>query len=172
MAYVLHGHPFSSYVQKVTTAFYETGKTYELRLLADEASFAELRRLWPIGLMPVLARHAVDPEKFEETTFKPLIGSGPYVFSEVNPGRSITLKRDQNYWGRDIAISRGFWNFDEVRTDFYRDANSHLEAFTKGLYDVRTEFDPSRWETAYNVPAVRDGRIVKDEAKAATGAQS
>ena len=63
------------------------------------------------------------------------------------------------------AISRssaGFWNFDEVRFDFYRDANSHFEAFKKGLYDLRVEHDPSKWETAYDVPAVRDGRIVKE----------
>ena len=59
-------------------------------------------------------------------------------------------------------INRGLWNFDEVRFDFYRDANSHLEAFKKGLYDVRAETDPGRWETAYDVPAVRDGRIVKE----------
>ena len=78
------------------------------------------------------------------------------------PGRSIALKRDPNYWGRDLAINRGLWNFDEVRFDFYRDGNSHLEAFKKGLYDVRTETDPGRWETAYDVPAVRDGRIVKE----------
>jgi len=112
--------------------------------------------------MPVLAKHAVNPDSFEDTTFEPIVGSGPYVVAKVDPGRSIALKRDPNYWGRDLAINRGLWNFDEVRFDFYRDGNSHLEAFKKGLYDVRTETDPGRWETAYDVPAVRDGRIVKE----------
>ena len=115
-----------------------------------------------LGLMPVLAKHAVNPDTFEDTTFEPVVGSGPYVVNKVDPGRSIALKRDPNYWGRDLAINRGVWNFDEVRFDFYRDGNSHLEAFKKGLYDVRTETDPGRWETAYDVPAVRDGRIVKE----------
>ena len=115
-----------------------------------------------LGLMPVLAKHAVDPEKFEETTFEPPVGSGPYVVAQVNAGRSVTLKRNPAYWGRDLAINRGLWNFDEIRYDYYRDAHSHFEAFTKGLYDVRSEHDPGRWETAYNVPAVRDGRIVKE----------
>jgi peptide/nickel transport system substrate-binding protein len=115
-----------------------------------------------LGLMPVLARHAIDPATFEETTFEPILGSGPYVIGEVDPGRSVTLKRNPNYWGRDLAINRGFWNFDEIRTEFFRDANSHFEAFTKGLYDVRSEQDPSRWQRAYDVPAVRDGRIVKE----------
>jgi peptide/nickel transport system substrate-binding protein len=115
-----------------------------------------------LGLMPVLAKHAVNPETFEETTFGPIVGSGPYVIGEVDAGRSVTLKRDPNYWGRDLPINRGFWNFDEVRFDFYRDANSHFEAFKKGLYDVRAETDPGRWETGYDVPAVRDGRMVKE----------
>ena len=115
-----------------------------------------------LGLMPVLAKHAVDPATFEDTTFEPPLGSGPYTVSEVHAGRSLTLKRDPNYWGRDLAINRGLWNFDEVRFDFYRDANAHFEAFKKGLYDVRDEKDPGRWETAYDVPAVRDGRIVKE----------
>jgi peptide/nickel transport system substrate-binding protein len=115
-----------------------------------------------LGLMPVLAKHAVNPDTFEDTAFEPIVGSGPYVVGKVEPGRSIALQRDPNYWGRDLAINRGLWNFDEVRFDFYRDGNSHLEAFMKGLYDVRTETDPGRWETAYDVPAVRDGRIVKE----------
>ena len=115
-----------------------------------------------LGLMPVLPRHAVDPTTFEQTSFAPPIGSGPYVVTEVKPGRSVRLARDRNYWGRDRAVNRGFWNFDEIRLDYYRDANSHFEAFKKGLFDINAEHDPSRWETAYDFPAVRDGRVVKD----------
>ena len=115
-----------------------------------------------LGLMPVLAKHAIDPGTFEETTFSPPVGSGPYVVADVQPGRSITLKRNPTYWGHGLAINRGFWNFDEIRYDFYRDANTHFEAFKKGLYDVRAELDPGRWETAYDVPAVRSGHIVKE----------
>jgi peptide/nickel transport system substrate-binding protein len=74
----------------------------------------------------------------------------------------VTFVRDQNYWGKDLPINRGFWNFDEIRFDFYRDASSHLEAFKRGLYDLRTEVDPGRWQTAYDFPAVRDGRVVKE----------
>ena len=115
-----------------------------------------------LGLMPVLAKHAINPETFEDTTLEPIVGSGPYVIADVRPGHSVTLKRNPAYWGRDLPINRGFWNFDEVRTDFYRDANTHFEGFTKGLFDVRAEHDPGRWETGYDVPAVRDGRIVKE----------
>ena len=115
-----------------------------------------------LGLMPVLPKHAIDPDKFEETSLTPPVGSGPYVVTEVQPGRSVRLTRDPNYWGRDLAVNRGFWNFNEVQIQYYRDANTHFEAFKAGLFDINVERDPGRWETAYDVPAVRDGRIIKD----------
>ena len=115
-----------------------------------------------LGLMPVLPKHAIDPATFEETTFTPPVGSGPYRVAEVNPGRSVLLQRDPGYWGRDLAINRGFWNFDEIRIDYYRDGNAHFEAFKKGLFDTYVERDPHRWETGYAIPAVREGRIIRD----------
>ncbi len=115
-----------------------------------------------LGLMPVLPRHAIDPDRFEETTLAPPLGTGPYRVTEVDPGRSISLRRNPAYWGRHLAVNRGFFNFDTLRYDYYRDANSHFEGFRKGLYDVRAEIDPGRWETAYDFPAVRDGRVVKE----------
>ena len=115
-----------------------------------------------LGLMPVLPQHATNPATFEETSFDPPIGSGPYKVGKVDPGKSISFVRDPSYWGRDLPINRGFWNFDEVRLDFYRDANAHLEAFKKGLYDFRTELDPGRWQQQYDFPALRDGRVVKE----------
>jgi peptide/nickel transport system substrate-binding protein len=115
-----------------------------------------------LGLMPVLAQHAIDEATFEETSFTAPLGSGPYTVSDVRPGERITFTRNPDYWGKDLSVTRGFWNFDEVRFDFYRDGNAHFEAFKKGLYDVRAESDPGRWEQAYDIPAVRDGRIVKE----------
>jgi peptide/nickel transport system substrate-binding protein len=115
-----------------------------------------------LGLMPVLPRHAVNPDTFEETTLKPPLGSGPYVVAGVDAGKSLTLKRNPGYWGRDLAVNRGFWNFDEIRFDYYRDANSYHEAFKAGLFDVRSENDPGRWQTAYDFPALREGRVVKE----------
>jgi peptide/nickel transport system substrate-binding protein len=115
-----------------------------------------------LGLMPVLPKHAIDPAKFENSTLAKPIGSGPYVVAEIDTGKSVTFKRDPNYWGRDLPINRGLWNFDELRFDFYRDENAYFEAFKAGLYDVRSESDPARWETGYDIPAVRDGRVIKE----------
>jgi peptide/nickel transport system substrate-binding protein len=115
-----------------------------------------------LGLMPVLPKHAIDPAKFENSTLAKPIGSGPYVVADVDTGKSVTFKRDPNYWGRDLPINRGLWNFDELRFDFFRDENAYFEAFKAGLYDVRSESDPARWERAYDFPAVRDGRVIKE----------
>ncbi|HEY7999865.1 MAG TPA: extracellular solute-binding protein [Pseudolabrys sp.] len=116
-----------------------------------------------IGLMPVLAKHAIDVGKFEDTTFAPLLGSGPYTVNAVKPGESVSFTRDTNYWGRDLPINRGLWNFDTIRFDYYRDGNTHFEAFKKGSCDVRLETDPGRWQTAYDFPAITQGRVVKEE---------
>jgi len=116
-----------------------------------------------LGLMPVLAKHAINPATFEDTTFDPLLGSGPYSVSAVKPGENVVFKRDPNYWGRDLAINRGLWNFDTIRFDYYRDGNTYFEAFKKGSYDVRTETDPGRWQAAYDFPALRDGSVIKEE---------
>jgi peptide/nickel transport system substrate-binding protein len=116
-----------------------------------------------IGLMPVLAKHAINPATFEDTSFEPLLGSGPYSVSAVKPGDTVTFNRDKNYWGRDLPINRGLWNFDTIRFDYYRDGNTHFEAFKKGLYDLRVETDPGRWQMAYEFPALRAGQVVKED---------
>ncbi len=154
------GRPnFRTYYAKVSKAEQvgERGVRFDL-------SGAEDRELPLIlGLMPVLARHAVDADKFEDTSLKPIVGSGPYVISAVDVGKSVTLTRNPDYWGRDLPVNRGFWNFDTVRFEYYRDANSYFEAFRKGLFDLHAETDPGRWETAYDFPAARDGRVIKEE---------
>jgi peptide/nickel transport system substrate-binding protein len=116
-----------------------------------------------LGLMPILAKHAINPDTFEDTSFDPLLGSGPYTVTAVKPGESVTFKRDKNYWGRDLPINRGLWNFDTIRYDYYRDGNTHFEAFKKGLYDLRVETDPGRWQMAYDFPAIREGRVTKED---------
>jgi len=154
-----HGRPsHRSYYSKVAKAEILDPRT--VRFDFAEASDRELPLI--LGLMPVLTKHAIDVATFENTTLKKPIGSGPYVVDKVEVGKSVTLRRDPNYWGRALQVNRGLWNFDEARFDFYRDDNAYFQAFAAGLYDVRRETDPTRWETAYNIPAVRDGRIVKE----------
>jgi peptide/nickel transport system substrate-binding protein len=154
-----HGRPnYRTYYIKVSKAEIVGGDKVRFDLAgADDRELPLI-----LGLMPILPKHAIDPDKFEETSFTPPMGSGPYVVGDVRPGERVTFRRDPNHWGRDLPINRGLWNFDEIRFDYFRDANTHFEAFKTGLYDVRAETDPSRWQTGYDFPALRDGRVVKE----------
>jgi peptide/nickel transport system substrate-binding protein len=118
-----------------------------------------------LGLMPVLPKHAVDVATFEETSMTAPVGSGPYRVSAVKPGASVTLTRNPDYWGRELPVNRGLWNFDEIRLDFYREANGHFEAFKRGLYDFRVETEPLRWHEGYDFPAARNGEVIRDTIK-------
>lgn len=154
-----HGRPlFGIYYGKVTKVQAVDGRTVRFDLAASDDR--ELPLI--LGLMPILPQHATDAAKFEDTSFEPLTGSGPYRVTAVRPGESVTFTRDPNYWGRDLPINRGLWNFDTVKFDYYRDGNTYFEAFKKGLYDLRLETDPGRWQTAYDFPALRDGSVVKE----------
>jgi peptide/nickel transport system substrate-binding protein len=154
-----HGRPsHRSYYSKVAKAEMLDPRT--VRFDFGDSGDRELPLI--LGLMPVLPKHAIDVASFENSTLSKPIGSGPYIVAAVDAGKSVTFKRDPNYWGRGLAINRGQWNFDEVRFDFYRDENAYFEAFKAGLYDVRSETDPGRWQTGYDFPAARDGRVVKD----------
>ena len=75
----------------------------------------------------------------------------------MKPGERLTLRKRKDFWAADLPILKGVFNFDEIRYDFYRDANTLFEAFKAGLYDWRAEPDPARWVTGYDFPAVQAG---------------
>jgi peptide/nickel transport system substrate-binding protein len=162
-----HGRPnHRSYYKKVSKA--EKTGDRKVKFTFDGSGDREMPLI--MGLMPVLPRHLIDPETFEKTSFVPPVGSGPYLVGEVKPGQSITLKRDPNYWAAKLPVNQGLYNFDEIRFDYYRDAGSLFEAFKAGAVDARPEDDPTRWTEGYHIPAVRDGRIVKEAFPVATPA--
>ena len=154
-----HGRPlYGIYYSKVSKA-----QALDARTVRFDLAKSDDRELPLIlGLMPILAKHATNTDTFEKTTFTAPLGSGPYTVTKVKPGSSVSFTRDPNYWGRDLPINRGLWNFDTVRYDYYRDGNTHFEAFKTGLYDARLETDPGRWKTAYNFPALRKGQVVQE----------
>ena len=115
-----------------------------------------------LALMPVLPRHKIDPAKFDDASLDIPTGSGPYVVADVKPGQRIILRRDKNYWARDLQVRRGLYNFDEIDIEYFRDANSLFEAFSAGLLDFREETNPARWTNAYDFPAIRDHRMIRE----------
>ena len=118
-----------------------------------------------LGLMPILARHAVDVATFEETSMTAPMGTGPYRVAAVRPGASVTFVRNPDYWGRDLPVNRGLWNFDEIRLEYYREANGEFEAFKRSLYDFRVETEPLRWHDGYDFAAARNGEVIRETAR-------
>jgi peptide/nickel transport system substrate-binding protein len=154
------GRPnYRTYYRKVARA--EALSDHEVRFVFADSEDRELPLI--LGLMPVLPRHAMNADRFEETTLAPLIGSGPYTIAAVDAGRSITYRRNPDYWGRDLPVNRGRFNFDEIRFEYYREGATQFEAFKTGAIDLRNEDDPAVWAKRYDFPAVRDGRIVREE---------
>jgi peptide/nickel transport system substrate-binding protein len=115
-----------------------------------------------VGVMPVLSKKSWEGRNFDEVTLTPLIGSGPYVVEKAKPDEVVVYKKNPNYWGKGLAITKGLWNFDTVRFDYYRDGNAAFEAFKKGEADVRIESEPGRWSKAYDFAAITEGKAVKE----------
>ncbi len=153
-----HGLPrFKRYYSKIKTL--ETPDARTIVMTQDQGD-RELPLI--MGLMPILPKHYWETRDFEASTLDPIMGSGPYVLAEIRPLERVTFRKNPDYWGKALPIGRGLWNFDEVSIDYFRDSNSAFEAFKKGLVDVRVEADPARWSQAYDFPAVKDGRIVRE----------
>ncbi len=113
-----------------------------------------------LGIMPVLSSAHTDAEHFEDQTLQIPVTSGPYRIAEVVPGQRLILKRNPDYWARDLSVSKGLYNFDEIRIDYFRDATAMFEAFKAGVIDYRVEDDVTRWRSEYEFPAAKEGRVI------------
>jgi peptide/nickel transport system substrate-binding protein len=127
----------------------------------QEAGDRELPLL--IGLMPVFSKKSVEGRDFESPSMDGFVGTGPYVLGNAKADEIVVYKKNPDYWGKALPINKGLWNFDTLRFDYYRDANTAFEAFKKGDADVRTESDPVRWTSAYDFPAVKDGKVTLEK---------
>ncbi|MDT2024463.1 extracellular solute-binding protein [Methylocella sp. CPCC 101449] len=114
-----------------------------------------------LALMPVLAKHRTDADKFDDASLDIPTGSGPYRIDQLRPGELLLLKRNPDYWAKDLPIHRGLYNFDEIRIEYFRDGTSFYEAVKAGVLDYREETNPTRWISGYNFPAIHSGQIKK-----------
>ncbi len=112
-----------------------------------------------IGQLPILPEHFWRSRDFSATTLDPLLGSGPYRISEVQPGQRIVYERVEDYWGKDLPVNQGRHNIDELVYDYYRDQTVALEAFKAGSLDMRIESSARQWATAYDFPAAENGFV-------------
>ncbi len=114
------------------------------------------------GDTPILCEHWYKTHDINKPSLVPAMGSGPYEITKVVAGRTIVFSRVKDYWGRNLPINVGRYNFDTYRVDFYRDQASQFEAFMAGAFDFRNELAPATWATGYNRPAVKKGWIKRD----------
>ena len=116
-----------------------------------------------LGELPVLPQHYWKDRDFKATTFEPPLGSGPYRITQVSPGRSLTFSRVKDWWGEQLPVNRGKYNFDRIEVEFYRDSHVAFEAFKAGEFDFYIEQQAKNWANGYDFPAVAQGEIVKAE---------
>lgn len=113
--------------------------------------------------MTILPKHYYETVEFEKTTLTPPLGSGPYKISAVDVGRSIRYERVDDYWGKRLPTRIGQHNIATLNYDVYRDSTVQLEALKAGEFDIHREYISRNWATAYNSPAIIEGRLIKTE---------
>ena len=116
-----------------------------------------------VAALPIFSKAYYAKVDFSKSTLDPPTGSGPYKVKAFKPGEYVTYGRRDDYWARDLPVNRGRFNFDEVRFDYFRDRTAAFEALKSGTIDLREEFTSRDWATAYDFPALKDGRVIKAE---------
>ncbi len=160
-------HPqYAAYYRHVTKAE-KTGER-DVTFTFDSTGNRELPQI--VGQLRVLPKHwwegtdaAGKKRDIAATTLEAPLGSGPYRIKEFVPGRTVVLERVKDYWGKDLPVSVGQNNFDELRYEYFRDSTVAIEAFKGDAVDWRTENSAKDWATAYDFPAVKDRRVVLEE---------
>lgn len=140
------GHPFyRSYYSDVESVTVEN--SHRIRFDFGDSQNRELPLI--LGQLPVLPKHYWQDREFGENGLTPPLGSGAYRIGNFDAGRSITYTRVEDYWAKDLPVRRGYFNFDQIRFDYYTDDTVALEAFKAGNYDFRLESSAKNWATAY-----------------------
>lgn len=150
------GQPFYRLYYGAVKAAEKTGER-RVKFTFSEGENRELPLI--VGQMPILPKHYWEGRDFTQTTLEPPLGSGPYRILQFEPGRFVVYERVADYWGKDLPVTRGMFNFQTLRYDYYRDAVVALEAFKGGQYDYRLENSAKNWATQYEFPAVQSGAV-------------
>ena len=111
--------------------------------------------------LPILSKAFYTQHPFDQSSLDKPLGSGPYEIGNFKPGTFVAYKRRPDYWAKDLPVNRGRFNFDEVRYEYYRDRTLELEGLKAASFNFREEFTSIDWATGYDIPAVKDGRLVR-----------
>ncbi|MEG3641037.1 extracellular solute-binding protein [Magnetococcus sp. PR-3] len=113
------------------------------------------------GQLPILSKAFFDQHPFGKESLTPAMGSGPYVVERVDPGKTITYKRNPNYWGWSLPTQKGFYNFERVTIKYFKDATVALEAFKAGEFEFVHVFHSKQWARDYTGDHFKSGKIIK-----------
>jgi microcin C transport system substrate-binding protein len=138
----------------------ETTDDHSVKFSFKNGENRELAQI--LGEMPVLSKAYFATHEFERASLEAPLGSGPYVVDGYEPGRTVTYRRVENYWGKDLPVNRGRHNFDVIKYIYYRDRSASLEGFKAGDYDRRLEYTARDWTEGYDSPAFRAGLYKKE----------
>lgn len=116
-----------------------------------------------VGEIAILPKHYWQDRDFQKPSLEIPVSSGVYTIDSFDAGRSITYKRNPEYWGKDLPVNVGRHNIDLLTYDYYRDNTVAMEAFKAGEYDFRQENSSKRWATSYTGSAVDSGKIIVKE---------
>jgi len=156
------GHPFyRSYYREVE----KVEKTAENRVTFTFATKTNRELPLILGQLPILPKAYYDKHDFTKTSLDIPLGSGPYKIDSFDAGKWIKYKRVENYWGKDLAVNKGRYNFDEIIFEYYRDFSVAIEAFKAGEYDLRQENIAKVWATSYNIDQVKNKKMIKENIK-------
>ena len=114
-----------------------------------------------LSSLPIYSAQDWKGKDFTRVTLQPILGSGPYLIDRIDAGRSITYKRNPNYWGKNLPVNQGRYNFERLKYVYYRNLDIAFEGFKSGQYTLHEEFTARKWVTEYQFPAVKAGRVVK-----------
>lgn len=114
-----------------------------------------------LAQMPIYSKKNWQGKDFGRITMQPILGSGPYLIESIDAGRSISYKRNPNYWAKDLPVNRGKYNFDRLKFVYYRNMDVGFEGFKSGQYTVHQEYTARKWVTEYNFSAIKDKMVVK-----------
>jgi len=112
-----------------------------------------------VAALPIFSKAYYARVDFAKSTLEPPLGSGPYRVKSFRPGEYVAYERRNDYWAKDLPVNRGRYNFDEVRFEYFRERTAGFEALKAETLDLREEYTSRDWATAYDFPALKDGRV-------------
>lgn len=154
------GHPhYKAYYRDVSKV--EKTGPHSVKFYISNPANRELAGI--LGQFPILSKKFYETHDFTKADMTVPLGSGPYLLDAAEPGKFIRYKRNPNYWGKDLPVNRGKYNFDLIQIDYYRDETVAVQALLAGQYDFRLENIARIWANGYDSPAIKSGELIKTE---------